>query len=153
MIERIGNLEATAIATLKSLQDTVNFKSDRIRLGANGAANISVYSFSKWKEWNRETRNSFKECFKSTDIENALIGWFLHLPANTGFLDQQTAWVNETAAGTVIAYSLTDNNNITIDGTEASLSTGEGIKFSLKNIHEIKTSDSDKSWACLMLLQ
>lgn len=153
MIEQIENLEADKIATLKDLQSSVNLVSDKIRLGVNGASRLSVYSFSKWKAWDRTTRNRFKECFSDDYVNDALIGWFLHLPANTGFLDQQNAWVNEKVAGTVIAYSLSDSNNIWIAGNEARISTGEGIKFSLKNIHEIKTSSTDKNWACLMLLQ
>jgi len=153
MIERIGNLEADKIATLKNLQSNIDFVSNRIRLGTNGANKLSVYSFSKWKTWDRATRNSFKECFNQDDIDKALIGWFLHLPANTGFLDEQNAWVDAPVAGTVIAYSLSDSNNIWVAGNEARISTGEGIKFSLKNLHEIKTSTTDKNWACLMLLQ
>lgn len=153
MIEQIENLEADKIATLKDLQNNVEFVSDRIRLGANGVSKLSVYSFSKWKTWDRDTRNRFKECFNSEYVDNALIGWFLHLPANTGFLDQQNAWVNEKVAGTVVAYSLSDSNNIWIAGNEARISTGEGIKFNLKSIHEIKMSGTDKNWACLMLLQ
>ena len=63
------------------------------------------------------------------------------------------AWSNETVAGTIVAYSLSDNNSITIESQTLTLERGQGVEFSLKNIHSVSTSDIERNWACLMLMK
>lgn len=146
-------LSSENLTTLDNLKSTVNFLSNSTRLGANNFDKLSVYEFSKWKTWNRQQRSNFKSCFDSADIEKAVIGWFLKFPANTGFLDTMNAWQDATSAGTIVAYSLTTNNKIVVNGQEIAVNRGEGIEFSLTNTHSVSLSASDSDWACLMLMK
>jgi hypothetical protein len=141
------------LTTLDTLRSNVEFVSNSIRLGANNYSNLSKYEFSKWKTWTRIERSNFKSCFTEDDINKAVIGYFLKFPANVGLLDTMNAWDGVSVAGTMIAYSLTDNNSITIDGQVVTLQRGQGVEFSLKNTHSISTSGVERNWACLMLMK
>ena len=147
------SLSLENLTTMDNLKSTVNFLSNSTRLGVNNFDNLSVYEFSKWKVWNRQQRSNFKSCFDSADIEKAVIGWFLKFPANTGFLDTMNAWQDAKASGTIIAYSLNDNNKITISGSEITVNRGEGIEFPLTNEHSVGISGVESNWACLMLMK
>jgi len=148
--DALSSENLTALNTLKS---GVTFVSNNTRLGVNNFNNLSVYEYSKWKTWTRTQRSNFKNCFATADIDKAVIGYFLRFPANTGFLDEMNAWQDATSVGTIVAYSLTENNSITIDGNTVSVAKGQGIEFSLKNAHAISTSATDSDWACLMLMK
>ena len=146
-------LSAENLTALDTLKNSVNFASNITRLGANGYDNLSKYEVSKWKSWNRTQRSNFKSYFAEADINKAVIGYFLKFPANTGCLDTMNTWNDVSAAGTIVAYSLTDNNAITIDGTTVELDRGHGVEFSLTNTHSISTSEAERNWACLMLMK
>ena len=137
------------VLELTELFHSVEFTNKNKRLGAGGSANISVYTYSKWKTWNRTRVQKFKSKFNGSDVDKSIIGWFLHLPANSGFLDLMTVWVGKSS-GTVIAYALENNQKIWLNGIEVTVNKGEGIKFSLSIPHEIKKSNVDQKWACLM---
>ena len=111
----------------------------------------NVIETSKWLAWTREQRAAFKEALPSEYVDQALIGNFLHVPAKTGYLEPQTYWVNTKIAGTMFSYALS-NLEIIIDGEVVKVAKGQGIKFSLKTVHEIKSKSSAQNWACLMLL-
>lgn len=151
MYEKLTNLNQTSIDGLKNLMSQVEMKNKPIRLGKNGIANLSVYDYSKWNTWNKEHRNQFKTYFDSVILDTSLIGWFLKFPANVGFLDEMIAWKNTKMAGVIIAYSLEENQSIWIENQEIFLEKGQGIKFSLRNTHEVKNKNFDQHWACLML--
>jgi hypothetical protein len=146
-------LSSDNLATLDTLKSNVDFLSNSIRLGVNNYSNLSKYEVSKWKGWTRTQRSTFKSCFADEDINKAVIGYFLKFPANTGLLDDMNAWDGESVAGTIVAYSLTDNNTITIDNQVISLDRGQGVEFSLTNIHSVSTSSAERNWACLMLMK
>lgn len=146
-------LSTDNLTALDTLRSNVTFVSNSIRLGVNNYGSLSKYEYSKWKTWNRTQRATFKSCFAATDINTAVIGYFLTFPANTGFLDDMNAWENATAAGTIVAYSLTDNSNITIDGTALTLQRGQGVEFSLTNRHSVSTNTAQSNWVCLMLMK
>ena len=146
-------LSSDNLAALDTLKSNVEFVSNSIRLGANSYSNLSKYEFSKWKNWTRIERSDFKSCFTADDINKAVIGYFLKFPANVGLLDTMNAWDGVSVAGTIVAYSLTDNNGITIDGQAVSLNRGQGVEFSLTNTHSVSTSSTERNWACLMLMK
>ena len=146
-------LSSENLTALDNLKSAVTFKENSTRLGANKFDKLSVYKFSKWKDWSRDQRANFKSCFTSSDIDKSVIGWFLSFPANTGFLDTMNAWQDAKASGTILAYSLTENNKIIISGAEVTLNRGEGIEFSLINQHSVSISASERNWACLMLMK
>jgi hypothetical protein len=149
MYTRLETFDENTVQSLRALFETVEFTSKNKRLGEGGSANISVYTYSKWKTWNRMQVRNFKSIFDSADVDKSIIGWFLHLPANAGFLDLMTVWVGKSA-GTVIAYALEDNQKIWLGGTEITVNKGEGIKFNLSVPHEIKKSNVNQKWSCLM---
>ena len=146
-------LSSDKLAALDTIKSGVDFVSNTVRLGVNNYDNLSKYEFSKWKNWNREQRSNFKSCFASEDIDKTVIGYFLKFPANTGFLDEMNAWQDAKAVGTIIAYSLTENNSITIDNQVVSVNRGQGVEFSLTNSHSVSTSATEGNWACLMLMK
>ena len=152
MHETLTTLDSTSVDALLDIKENVNFSSNNIRIGKNSLDKLSVYSNSKWHDWTRDQRSSFKNIL-SSHIDTAVIGWFITFPANTGFLDTMDYWVDKPDSGTVVAFSLTNNNNITIAGNTVTLNKGEGIKFSLREIHEVGIASSERSWACLMQLQ
>lgn len=152
MHENLTTLESSTVTTLTNLMSSVNFTDKNIRLGAGGIDNRSVFTYSKWYDWNRTQKNNFKDCFQSSVIDTTLVGWFLKFPANTGFLDLMDNWVETPEAGTVLAYALKDNQKIVLDGTEVTVAKGAGIKFKLSVPHKIETSASGQDWACLMQL-
>jgi len=146
-------LTTEALTALDTLRSNVNFVSNSIRLGANGNDNLSKYEVSKWKTWNRTQRSTFKSCFESTDIDKAVIGYYLTFPANTGRLDTMNTWQNADAAGTIVAYSLSNNNIIYVDGETITVNRGQGIEFPLTDIHSVNTNTTQSDWACLMLMK
>lgn len=137
---------------LQTLANAVSYTNKNIRVGASGANRMSKYVYSRWYDWNRQQKVTFKNSFSAEQANNALVGWFLKFPANQGFLDLMDYWVDKPMAGIVVAYALT-NNNIVINGNQISVKSGEGIKFSLKHPHEIRVSPSEQRWACLMSLK
>jgi len=153
MCIRRNQISSDNLTALNNILEAVNFTSDSTRLGSGQLANISVYEYSKWKKWNRTQRSNFKACFEADDINKAVIGWFLKFPANTGFLDTINDWDGAKSVGTIVAYSLTPNNTITIDGDEITVEQGHGVEFSLTNPHSVSTSTSNSNWACLMLMK
>lgn len=152
-IENLPTISSDAVNNLKTVLSNIELSSTGRRLGENGVDRMSVYETSRWFDWTTTQTQTFKSQFDPNHVEKAIAGWFLHLPANTGFLDVMDYWVDKPDSGTVVAYSLTDGNTIWIDGTMHTCNTGEGIKFSLRKKHEIKTNPAEQNWACLMLLQ
>lgn len=146
-------LSSETLTELDNLKSNVHFVSNVIRLGSGSYSNLSKYEFSKWKTWSRMQRSAFKSCFDADDINKAVIGYFLKFPANTGKLDRMNAWSGETVAGTIVAYSLSDSNSITIESQTLTLERGQGVEFSLKKIHSVSTFDIERNWACLMLMK
>jgi hypothetical protein len=152
MYEKLSTLPTEKVQTLEEIFSTVPMSEHRKRVGAGGVDHMSVYTHSKWTTWNRYQKLSFKTAFEPAFLDKAVIGWMLHFPANTGFLDLMTAWVDEKICGTVIAYALADQQ-IELNGEVVEVGQGEGIKFSLRIPHEIKLSQTDQKWACLMLME
>ena len=152
MYEKMLNLNEEAVSQLQSLNAAVTMTGQNRRVGANGVDHMSVYTYSKWHTWNRLQKTQFKQSF-GPEVDTAVIGWFLQFPPITGFLDLMTAWVDtKTAAGTIVAYALDNNQTIILNNTPVTVNKGEGIKFSLRVPHEIRQSPAGQKWACLMQL-
>jgi hypothetical protein len=151
MYEIMTPLTSESIEILTALQHSVSMDSRNIRLGKNGYDKLSDYEESKWTSWTRQEKSTYKAVMGNL-IDKSLIGWFLRFPENSGFLDEMDYWVNRPSAGLVVAYALKDNQKICIAGEEITVNKGEGIRFSLKEIHEVKSGQSEQIWACLMQL-
>ena len=151
MYEKLSKLTNEQINTLRTLQQNVPMTDKHIRLGINGQDNISVYNYSKWSTWNRIQKAQFKSIFLQDHIDKSVVGWFLNLPANTGFLDKMIAWQGQNNCGTVISYAL-ENQTIYINDAPVAIEAGEGIKFKLNVTHEIKTDTQERNWACVMIM-
>lgn len=151
MYDKITRLNDESLEILQNLISQVPFRSDNIRIGVNKTSNKSVYSESKWYNWNRQQKIQFKEAMGSL-VDTAVVGWFIKFPQN-GFLDKMDYWLDKTSAGTIVAYSLNNNNKIIMQDQEVKCDLGEGISFSLKQIHEIKPESFERNWACLMQLK
>jgi hypothetical protein len=152
MYTKLEKLTEENINSLKTLMSSVSFTDKKKRLGAHGLDKLSIYLYSKWHDWDRNKKQTFKSNLPLAHVEKSLIGWFLHFPETVGFLDVMDAWVGKTMAGNIVAYALEENQKIWIDNQEILLEKGEGIKFSLRYLHEIKAGNPMQNWACLMLL-
>jgi len=152
MYEKLAKLNDSVIEDLKNLSLSVPLSSNRKRLGHNGTDKMSVYMHSKWTSWNRQQKLVFKSAFDQSLVDKSVIGWILHFPANTGFLDLMTTWKDQKICGTIISYAL-ENQKILLNDIEIDVKKGEGIKFKLSVPHEIKPLSVDQNWACLMLLE
>jgi len=141
-----------ALVELRSEFELPNVRSNSRRMGENSCHNLSVYKNTRWFSWNRDQRQRFKDALPKKQWEKAVVGWFLDFPAKEGFLDRMTTWVNEVQSGTIIAYALRTNQSILINDEPVMVKKGEGIGFSLRNIHEIKRSQEGQLWACVMVL-
>jgi hypothetical protein len=152
MYKNLPKLNQENIDKLNSLRSQVPFTDKDRRAGSSGLQKMSIYTYSKWKSWNRSQVLTFKESLDQSLVDKALIGWFLKFPATTGFLDLMTTWVGKDC-GIVSAFSLEDNQKIWLNGEEITLNKGEGIQFSLSVLHEVKTANFEQNWACLMSLK
>jgi hypothetical protein len=149
MYKRLIKMAPQQVDRLSALMLQVKMNDTTEHYGVNGFEKISVYTGSKWYDWNRLQKKEFKECFDSNYISKALIGWFLHFPANTGFLDLTRYWEDKSIANSVISYALTDSE-IWLNNECVTVAKGEGIAFSLRVPHEVKTKSAEQNWACLM---
>lgn len=122
----------------------------RRRVGRNGQNALSKYNYSKWFEWNKKQRDTFKTFFSKEVIDQAVQGWFLEIPAGSGFLDVMDYWVGKPLSGRVIATALKEQV-FHLEGKGVQLSPGEQIGFSLTSLHEIKPSPEGQLWACVMI--
>jgi hypothetical protein len=155
MITLLKKLSPTRVTRLRQLFDTFNLKqasSHRLRMGENGASNQSVYFTTRWFTWRYQIRDMFKAQLPEAMVNSAMVGWFLHLPPETGFLDRMTTWVGkEAGSGTAMAYSLQDGQVIYLNDIPHQLNRGDGIGFNLSEIHEIRPSAEGQLWACVMV--
>lgn len=147
------DLPTTAVDSLIELASRVTFKDSyghRCRMGANGAANLSVYENSKWFDWNRKDRAQFKAAFPEQQLTPAIIGYFLRIPKG-GHLDKQTVWVDRDKCGSMVVVALQDQT-FWIEGHELKMTKGQSIGFHLSKVHEIKPAEDGQLWACLMVM-
>jgi hypothetical protein len=146
-------IDEATVQDLISLSEQVEFSGPWHRVGANGPDRMSVYQQSRWYSWTKSQRDVFAAAFSSEDMDWAAVGWFLKFPPQTGFLDVMDFWVDKPYAGTIVAVSLSDNNDGYVAGEEIILQPGEKIEFSLKNLHEVRESENERLWACIMQLK
>ncbi len=155
MYVRFPKLSDEALATLQRLRDQVQFtesESHRRRMGENGQQALSRYRYSRYFFWPHAIRSAFKAQFPSKQAGQAVVGWYLELDPEVGFLDRMTYWVGKRQSGTSIAYALHADQVIYINDEPVTVPKGEGIGFNLSEIHEIKPSDDGQLWACVMVL-
>jgi len=150
MFTKISKLTQEQIEALIKIKDSVQFYNTDIRPGKNAPEIMSRYLESKWYSWSRKQKKLFQDVFESY-MQSTVMGWFLHFPVN-GFLDEMNYWENTVSCGSVVCFSLSDNNKIVIDGKETILHTGEGLSFNLKYVHSASKTDTAKDWVCLMQL-
>lgn len=130
MFVRQETLSPEALAELKALAGEVHFvkaESHRRRMGANMYAALSIYNYSRWYLWNADQRKRFKASMPDKPIKKSVVGWYIHFPAEEGFLDVQTYWADERMSGTAVSFALNDNQTIIIGDDTVTLNAGEGI--------------------------
>lgn len=156
MYVRLPALPPEAVAQLRQHYQEVPVKraeSHRRRMGENTVNALSIYRYSRWFDWTAAQRKAFKKHLPPSQAEKAIVGWFLDIDPEVGFLDRMTTWVGKTMAGTILSYSLKGEAQILINDRVVRVPEGEGICFNLREIHEIKPSPNGQLWACLMVLE
>lgn len=144
-------LPETDLSTLESQWATLRFE-DAHDGHRHPSRTPSQYRFSRWYEWATQDRLAFQQALPHRIERESVVGWFLHYPANQGFLDLQTHWHGAERAGTVFAWALNDEQVIHIEGERVVVPRGEGIAFNLTTRHEVKRLAHDQDWACVMTL-
>lgn len=130
-----------------------NDRTNRLRMGSNGIDSLSVYRDTRWFKWTAEQRNRFKAAFTNPKHTNALVGYFIHFPQNTGFLDVMESWKGQGEnSSIIIAYAMYDGQSIYIEDEQVVLQSGEGIAFHVSSVHQVKKSKLDALWANTMVL-
>jgi len=152
MHKQLPKLTTENLNKLENLSNTIVYRDKIEHIGVNGYSRLSVYNTSKWYDWSRQQKQEFKSCFENTLSNKAIIGWFLKFPKDTGFLDKMEYWKKTNSAGIVLAYAMRDDQEIYLDETKVSVNEGEGIAFSLRTTHEIKSKITEQNWACLMTM-
>lgn len=154
MYQYYEKLTPEEVDELVELSKTVKFSKAEgylRRRGVNAPLVNSEYNFSRWFDWKAKQREQYKQYFPTTVREKIIQGWFLELPAHTGFLDLMDYWVGKYHSGRVIATALKDQS-IWLDRKEIRLNKGEQIGFNLAELHEIKPCEDGGLWACVMFL-
>jgi len=152
MYKQIPKLVDENLIKLVNLSNVVSYRDKIEHIGVNGYNRLSVYNTSKWYDWTRQQKQEFKSCFENDFSNNAIIGWFLKFPKTIGFLDKIDYWKTTNSAGIILAYALNDEQNIYLNDEKVIVRKGEGIAFSLRNTHEVKTKATEQNWACLMTM-
>ena len=150
----VGYLDDTQVDTLVNLAKPMYFveaHGSRRRVGRNGPNALSMYSVTKWFNWNKAQREVFREHFPEVYRDKIVQGWFLKYPKDIGFLDIMDAWANTPYCGTIVAISLRDNQSMKIEDTLVTLQKGEIIKFHLGTTHSVPRVKDEHLWACLMV--
>lgn len=154
MYKHYEPLTEVEVETLDELSTQVSYRlsnGSRCRMGANREKARSIYRYAKWYDWNKAQRETFRVGFTEEVIGKTIQGWFLHIPAKTGFLDVMTYWVDKINSGTVVCTALRDRQTIILDGKPIELRKGEQIGFSLRTVHSIPKSEFGQLWACVMI--
>lgn len=152
MYKQYDDLTPEELESLVELSKEVKFKNSegsRMRVGQNGPKAMSIYNYSKWFDWKHKQREVFKACFPEVAYPMIVQGWFLDIPANTGFLDRMIQWVDYPMSGRIIATAL-KTQTIFLDDKPVRVKQGEQIGFSLCTVHEIKSSEEGQLWACTL---
>lgn len=146
-------LTAEQLKNLQDLQSQIKMvpaTSHRRRMGENKYNNLSVYNYSRFLKWTAAQRKIFKENFPTNADNKAVVKWFVEYPANTGFLDRMTYWVNEKSPSWFTCYNIKGSGNITIGDELVVVPVGQGITFPVNEIHEIAPTSTGTTWACVM---
>jgi len=148
----LNTLDQKSLANLENIFSSADMVDYPMRMGMNFPNVVSHYFVSRWYEWSELTRNTFKASFPKYIADESIVGWVIHFPGKTGFLDTQDYWVGARMAGYITAYALTDNE-IVINNVTIPVKRGQGIHFGLKDYHEVRKSPKNQKWACLMTLK
>lgn len=151
----LNPLASAEIDKLLELKAEVKFSDStgsRMRVGKNGPDACSVYNYSKWFSWTHAQRETIKSVLPEKQTTQAMQTWFLDIPPKVGFLDVMNKWVDYAhECGKILAYSLSGDQVIWLNGNPIRLKKGEGIGFCLSELHQIKTSPNGQQWVCMMV--
>lgn len=151
----VPSLTTSQLASLKQLyRNMPELKQpvEPLHLGDNGLENPSIFQTVHWFDMTRKQRHQFKEAFPDAIIQRAVNGWFLRFPKRTGRLDRMTHWVGQPLTGSVVSYSLADNQVFSVDDVEMTFNAGDGVGFALNQPHEVKPSKDGQRWACVLIV-
>lgn len=154
MHKLLEKLDETVRNELLTLSKSVTFKpaiSHRRRMGMSGKDKLSIYNNSKYLKWTSEQRSIFKTCIGDKLANKALVSWFVQFPAETGFLDKLNTWVNSPSPAWLYCYLVEGKGKVGLNEQVIELEAGQGIAYSLANIHSVETTQEGSLWACVMI--
>lgn len=153
MYRKLPKLSTDKLDDLLELSKVIVFKpaiSHRRRMGMSGKDNLSIYNNSKFLRWNDLQRKQFNASLPQEVINKSLVNWFVHFPANIGFLDKLDTWINNVSPAWLTCYLVKGKGLVTLNGETIEINEGEGITYSLANIHSVEITQEGSLWACVM---
>lgn len=154
MHKLLDKLDDTVRNELLTLSKSITFKpavSHRRRMGMSGKNKLSVYNNSKYLKWTSEQRATFNTCLGKELTDKALVCWFVEFPAETGFLDKLNTWVKNVSPAWLVCYLVEGKGKVTLNDQVIELEAGQGIAYSLANIHGVESTQEGSLWACVMI--
>lgn len=113
--KRIESLSPDELENLVQAASEVTMYPKRfMRMGINGMEKPSVYETCSFFKLPIRDAKRLKALLPQKYAEVSVLRYFLKFPANTGFLDGQSCWVGVPRPVDIVAWSLTDNNQIRV---------------------------------------
>lgn len=85
-----------------------------MRMGINGISRPSVYETCSMFKLPIRQHRAIMAHLPSWYADRSIVRYFLKFPAKTGFLDGQSYWMDKSRPMDIVAWSLTDNNQIRV---------------------------------------
>lgn len=113
--KRIESLSPEELENLVQAAGEVTMYPKRfMRMGINGMERPSVYETCSFFKLPIREAKRLKALLPQKYADVSVLRYFLKFPANTGFLDGQSCWVGVPRPVDIVAWSLTDNNQIRV---------------------------------------
>lgn len=113
--KRIESLTPTQLDELVAASKSVTMYPKRfMRMGINSVNKPSVYETCSFFKLPIRQAKLLKSMLPEKYASRSILRYFLRFPAETGFLDGQSCWIGVPRPVDMVAWSLTDDNQIRV---------------------------------------
>lgn len=113
--KRIESLTPKELEEIVAAGNSVTMYPKRyMRMGINGLKKPSVYETCSLFKLPVRQALGIKALLPKRYADVSVLRYFLKFPANTGFLDGQSCWIGVPRPFDIVAWSLTDDNQIRV---------------------------------------
>lgn len=152
--KRIESLTPEQLQGLTAASKTVTLYHKRyMRMGINGISRPSMYQTCSLFKLPIARHQEILKMAPGKYADNSVVRYFLQFEPGVGFLDGQTYWMNKPRPIQVVAYALTDNNQIRVSSvygpdtpkdmlyTEGNIAFIDGKPHILDRFDKVKLKD------------